>query len=94
MFTTNVVEIKKLMVECGFDTVCQLSKESGVNRNTLALILNGSVQPSSTTMYKLAQTLNMNPETAGRIFFAKKLTERVSDTYDNKEQVKDKQKGE
>lgn len=77
MFTTNVVELKKLMVERGFDTVCQLSKVSGVNRNTLALILSGSIQPSSGVMYKLAEALDMEPETAGKIFFTKKLTKYV-----------------
>lgn len=78
MFTTNVVELKKLMIERGFDTVCQLSQASGVNRNTLSLILSGSIQPSSGTMYKLATILEMEPETAGKIFFARKLTCCVS----------------
>lgn len=78
MFTTNVVELKKLMIERGFDTVCQLSQASGVNRNTLSLILSGSIQPSSGTMYKLATTLEMEPETAGKIFFTRKLTYCVS----------------
>lgn len=74
MYTTDIVELKKTMIDCNIKTVCELSELSGVNRNTLSLVLNGNIQPSSSVMYKIAYALHLEPEHAGRIFFAKNLT--------------------
>lgn len=72
-FKTNVIELKKLMVEHGLEKTTDLSEASGVDRNTLAKVLSGEIQPSSMVMDKLAYTLKMNSKTAGEIFFTPTL---------------------
>ena len=57
------------MVEKNLDKISALSKEAKINRNTLGSILNGKSMPTANIMYKLVETLDINPETAGSIFF-------------------------
>lgn len=73
IYTTDIVEIKKLMAENRIDTIKELSEKSGINRNTLGKILNCEIQPSSDTMERLVFTLKIPPEKAGRIFFSNNL---------------------
>lgn len=73
VYKTDVIELKKIMVERGLDKIIDLSKASGVDRNTLSKIMSGEIQPSSMAMYKLISALNMEPEVAGKIFFTKNL---------------------
>ena len=72
-YKTDVKELKKLMVERNIDTITELSTVTGVGRDTLSKVLAGKVNPSFEVMAKIASSLEMAPETAGRIFFAKDL---------------------
>lgn len=72
-YVTDIIELKKLMVEKRLDKIIDLSMVSGVDRNTLSKVVGGEIQPSSTVMDKLVKTLEMEPEKAGQIFFAKDL---------------------
>lgn len=72
-YKTNVIELKKLMVEHGLEKTTDLAEASGVDRNTLSKVLSGEIQPSSMVMDKLAYTLKMEPEIAGKIFFTPDL---------------------
>jgi len=65
----DFVELRKAMVDAGFDTNSKLATASDVNRNTIGKILSGKEQPSAPVMYKLTETLNLSSERAGRIFF-------------------------
>ena len=58
------------MVENGIDTILELSERTGVHRNTLGKVLDGTIQPSSEVMDKLVSGLEIEPERAGKIFFA------------------------
>lgn len=69
IFKTDTIELRKIMAEKEIKTTKELSERSGVNRNTLASVLNGSAQPSSDTMEKLVFALDMSPEKAGAVFF-------------------------
>lgn len=69
-YVTDVVELKKTMIERGVDKLVDLSAKSGVDRNTLSRILSGEAQPSSAVMCKLVDALDMSSDQAGRIFFA------------------------
>lgn len=71
--TTNVIELKKVMVERGLSKICDLSSASKVNRTTLGNIVNGKSQPSAAVIRRLVGALDMSPDTAGRIFFARRL---------------------
>lgn len=69
-YKTDVVELKKLMVENNIESVSELSKMCNINRSTLSKILNEELQPTSQIMYKLAECLNMSSVQAGKIFFS------------------------
>lgn len=72
-YRTDTVALKKAMVDVGIKTTIQLSKQTGINRNTLSLILRGIVQPSAEVMDRLVDVLKIDPEAAGRIFFGTDL---------------------
>ena len=72
-YRTDIIELKKLMIEKGIDTITELSNRSGVGRDTLSKILSGKIQPSFDVMYKIASALEMESEIAGKIFFAHNL---------------------
>lgn len=73
MHTVDTKALRKAMVDKEITTIEQLSKETGVNRNTLADVLNGNAYPSSSVMSRLADGLELSGEDAGRIFFANEL---------------------
>lgn len=69
LYKTDIIELKKAMVEAGLDKIIDLSGASGVDRNTISKILNGEIQPSSNVMERFVVALCLQPERAGRIFF-------------------------
>lgn len=72
-FHVDAVELRKIMVENGYNTITALEKDSGVSRNTISGVLSGSVRPSVSVMEKLAVTLKMAPEVCGSVFFVPDL---------------------
>ena len=68
-YTCDVVELKKAMAEEGINSNVELSRRSGIDRNTLGDILNKKKKPSTDVMYKLVSALNLTAERAGVIFF-------------------------
>lgn len=68
---TNVIELKKIMVEQRLEKICDLSAATGINRNTISAVLSGKSQPSVGVMDRLIQVLNIDPARAGEIFFSK-----------------------
>lgn len=73
-YEVDTIELKKLMVEKGYDTIGDLSSASGVDRNTTSDIVNGRKFPSSMVMTKLGTALEMTSGQMGSIFFKVKLT--------------------
>lgn len=69
IYKTDIIELKKLMVEKGLDKIVDLSSVSGIDRNTLARVVGGEMQPSSLVMDRLVSALDIEPEKAGKIFF-------------------------
>lgn len=72
-FTVDVVTLRKLMIDKNITTISELSRVSGVNRNTLAEVLHEKIKPSSDVMYKLVDCLQIAPALAGEIFFGNNL---------------------
>lgn len=68
-FVVDVISLKKYMLDMGIDTIAELSKKSGVNRNTLSDVLNQKTKPSADVMYKLVICLGIPSAKAGEIFF-------------------------
>lgn len=73
LYKTDIVALKKILVERGIDTITELSAVLGVNYNTLTLIFNGKIQPSAYVMERLVKALHISPENAGKIFFSQYL---------------------
>ena len=65
--------LRKSMIDNGIITIEELSEATGVNRNTLADVVNGRSYPSSKVMVALKTALKLSQEEAGSIFFKEKL---------------------
>ncbi len=76
MYICDTVELKKEMVEKGIRTNLELSRRSGVNRNTVGQVVEGKKQPSTDVMHRLAYALELTSERAGIIFFKPNLRKR------------------
>ncbi len=72
-YAVDTIELKKMMAEKKIKTTEEFSRKSGVNRNTLSDVLNEKIRPSTSVMDRIVITLDLTPEAAGRIFFAKDL---------------------
>lgn len=72
-YKTDVIALKKKMVDRNIITLTDLSKTSGVDRNTLSRVFSGKAQPSAAVMHKLVSALQIPAEEAGKIFFSSDL---------------------
>lgn len=72
-YSTDVIELRKAMIEKGYDTIGAFSKDCGIGRETLGRILKGKIQPTADAMYKIVDCLSINSERAGTIFFSTNL---------------------
>lgn len=68
-YIVDTVELKKLLIDKGIDSNSAFAEISGVGRDTIGGILNGTVRPSTAVMDKIIIALDLEPEVAGRIFF-------------------------
>ena len=70
LYKVDTKELRAQMARRGYTTIGQLTDVTGINRNTLSDILNGESYPSGIVMQKIVKALELEPEAAGRIFFA------------------------
>lgn len=73
MRTVDTAKLRYYMEKSSVKTAGSLAEKSGVNRNTIQGVLNGSVLPSSEVMDKIIMSLSIPLSEAGGIFFAEKL---------------------
>lgn len=73
MYITDTIELRKIMVEKGINTINEFADTCGINRNTAGKILKGMEQPSALSMYRIAEGLKLKPSQAGFIFFSRNL---------------------
>lgn len=73
MIKADIKALKKIIIDKDLESINRLAEVSGINRDILGKVIKGLVQPSSNTMYKLVETLEIEPETAGKIFFSNDL---------------------
>ncbi len=66
---TDIIALKKLMIDKGFNSITDLSTASGIDRTTLGKVLKGKTQPSADVMFKLVEILEIPTSEAGKIFF-------------------------
>lgn len=73
-YVVDTDAIKIIMIKKKIKSQMELSRQSGINRNVLSNVLNNKKYPSSTVMTKLISALDIDQDTAGKIFFAQKLS--------------------
>lgn len=78
MYSVDIKELKKAMIDADLDEIKKLSEVTGINRNTLGDVLNGKIIPSTDVIMRLAKALNLSSVRLGEIFFATALTSDVS----------------
>ena len=69
----DTTALRKAMLDAEMVTIGDLSHASGVDRNTIAAILNEKGKPSAQTIERLAAALSLSGDDIGRIFFKEKL---------------------
>lgn len=72
-YKTDVIALRKKMIDQNISTITALSEVTGINRNTLSSVMKGKIQPSAEVMRKLVSILQIPPEEAGKIFFSQDL---------------------
>ena len=73
MRIVDTAKLRYYMAKGGCRSAADLVKVTGVNRNTISGVMNGTVLPSSDVMDKIIVGLNIPLSEAGGVFFAKKL---------------------
>ena len=77
-YPIDISALRKAMIDSDIFTVSELSRRSGVGRDTLSKIFGGKMLPSFDVAVKLSLALSLTPEEAGEIFFVPNLREYVS----------------
>lgn len=65
----NRKELRIYIAKAGFEKIADLSKASGINRKTIGEVLSGKANPSTNTINKLIDCLNIPFDKAGYVFF-------------------------
>ena len=68
MANVNGRLLESKMVLLGYDKT-KLAEKTGINRNTIASVINGKQKPTYRVMDKIYQTLKLTPQEATDIFF-------------------------
>ena len=87
-YSVDVSTLKKILIDKKLEKIGDFARESGVNRNTISAIFNG-YKPSSDTMYKIAEALDLTPEMAGKIFFNQTYVSSKLNETKSAQEVKD-----
>ena len=74
MFPVDTKALRKIMIDRNISTIIEFAQICGIDRNTASSVINGTSRPSSLTMDKIVDGLELSPEEAGRIFFTEQLT--------------------
>lgn len=68
-YNVDVNELWNIARRAGCENKTEIANKMCMNRNTVAKVFEGKELPSSTFMYRFAETFNIDGKTAGRIFF-------------------------
>lgn len=68
-YIVDTKELRKAMIEKDMLKIDDLSKATGVNRNTISEVVNGKIYPSSTVMGKIGTALDFSEKDMGKVFF-------------------------
>ena len=73
MYEVDTIELRKQMIEKGLLTIQEMAEACHLSRDTMSDILNGKARPGAVAMYAIAETLMLEPEILGRIFFKRRV---------------------
>lgn len=74
MYEVDSKELKKLMIDHDIESISILSEKTGIDRNTIAKILDGKVLPTYRVIERIAKLLQMDSQQIGSIFFKQKVS--------------------
>lgn len=74
MYEVDCKELKKLMIDHDIATNTAFAELTGVDRNTLAKMLDGKLFPTYKVITDIAKAMNMDSQQIGSIFFKQKVT--------------------
>lgn len=67
-YRVDTIELQKIMIEKGFDTIGKLAEAADLDRNTVSEVVKGKKRPSTAVIEKLMKALEMSNSIAGPIF--------------------------
>lgn len=73
MYEVDTKELRKQMIDKGLNTIQEMAEACHLSRDTMSDILSGKARPGAIAMYAIAETLMVDPETLGRIFFKRRV---------------------
>lgn len=73
MYTVDTIELRKLFIEKGLNTIQEMAEACRLSRDTMSDIINGKARPGAVAMYSIAEALDVEPEILGRIFFKRNI---------------------
>lgn len=74
MFEVDCKELKKLMIDHDIENNTIFSEMTGIDRGTIAKLLDGKVLPTYRVIESIAKALKMDSQQIGSIFFKLKVT--------------------
>lgn len=74
MYEVDCKELKKLMIDHDIDNNTVFAEKTGVDRCTIAKILDGKILPTYRVIESIAKVLKMDSQQIGSIFFKQKVT--------------------
>lgn len=74
MFEVDSKELKKLMIDHDIANNIAFAEKTGIDRNTIAKILDGKMLPTYRVITGIAKALSMDSQQIGSIFFKRKVT--------------------
>jgi DNA-binding XRE family transcriptional regulator len=75
MYEVDCKELKKLMIDHDIATNTAFAELTGVNRDTIAKILDGKLFPTYKVIADIAKAMKMDSQQIGSIFFKQKVTQ-------------------
>lgn len=77
-YEVDIIKLQIAITKAGFKNIKAFAAASGINRNTIASVINGKKRPSSIVIEKISRALKLSSYEIGTIFFSIKLTQNAS----------------
>jgi len=75
MYEVDCKELRKLMIDHDIDSIVTFAEKTGIDRGTIAKVLDGKMLPTYRVIESLAKVFKMDSQQIGSIFFKQKVTQ-------------------